>query len=127
MRARFWFFGMLSKEYEIPIHVFDVPADELIELDEGVKAGISSDMEVQKVELNLDRYIEMKGGAAFIIKLKTVSKLNNIVDDLATEGILLDVEHANGRCRFRFKNQSIKECLWEGGSILELYTFQKQK
>ena len=49
------------------------------------------------------------------------------MDDLAAEGILLDVEHTNGRYRFSFKNQGIKECLWEGGSILELHTFQQQK
>lgn len=186
-------FGMLSKEFESPMHVFDVPSDKLIELDEGAKASISKDVEAQKVELSLDRFIEMKGGVinwglhknikedgddefiddvskiwqvakkyidywnpfsdflranmvpdanmqvskraqtvlnaltASTTKLKTVNKLNSIVDDLAAEGILLDVEHTNGRYRFRFKNQSIKECLWEGGSILELHTFQKQK
>lgn len=59
-------------------------------------------------------------------KLKNINKLNEIVDALADEGILLDVEHANGHYRFRFKNQEIKECLWEGGSILELHTCQKE-
>ena len=186
-------FGMLSKEFETPMHLFDVPEDKLVELDEGAKASISRDLEARKVELDLDRYIEMKGGvinwglhknikedsddefvddvskiwqvakkyidywnpfsdflranmvpdaglqvdksfqavldalSASKSKLKTIVSLNDIVDDLAADGILLDVEHANGVYRFRFKNRSIKDCLWEGGSIFELHTFQEQK
>ncbi len=57
-------------------------------------------------------------------KLHTPAMLNSILDELADEGILLDVNHRYGNYHFRFKNQSIKECIWEGGSILELYTFK---
>ena len=186
-------FGMLSREFETPMHVFDVVSDKLIELDEGAKASISRDVETQKVELNLDRFIEMKGGVInwglhknikeddnqeFIddvakiwqiskkyidywnpfsdflranmvpdenlrvskrartvlnalsestTKLKTVRKLNAIIDDLSVEGLLLEVQHSDGKYRFRFKNQNIKDCLWEAGSVLELHTFQTQK
>lgn len=186
-------FGMLSKEYETPMHMYDIPNDKLIELDEGAKSSISKDVASQQVHLNLDKYIEMRGGIInyslhkkikmngsreFIddvgkiwkiakkhmdywnpfsdflrvnmipdtnlqvskrtseifetlseskTKLNTPAKLNQIIDDLAEEGLLLDVEHTNGRYRFRFKNQDIKDCLWEGGSILELHTYQKQK
>ena len=186
-------FGMLSKEFETPMHIFDIPEDKLIELDEGAKASISKDVEVHKVELDLDRYIEMMGGVincglhknikedgddefsddvskiwqvakkyidywnpfsdflranmmpdanlqvnkrvqtvnnaltTSTTKLKTIRKLNDIIDDLAAEGIFLDVEHSDTEYCLRFKNQRIKECLWEGGSILELYTFHRQK
>ena len=38
----------------------------------------------------------------------------------------LDIFGRNGHYRFRFKNQEIKDCLWEGGSILELHTCHKE-
>lgn len=186
-------FGMLSKEFETPMHMYDIPNDRLIELDEGAKASISKDVASQHVYLNLDRYIEMRGGVinygqhkkiktdgsrefkndvekmwqiakkhmdcwnpfseflranmipddslqvrkrTFKIldalsqsktDLNTPEKLNEIIDDLAEEGLLLDAEHTNECYRFRFKNQDIKDCLWEGGSILELHTYHKQK
>lgn len=186
-------FGILSKELETPMHMFDVPSDKLIELDEGAKSSISKDVKAYRVKLNLDSFIEMRGGVInwglhkgikedgddeFIedvsniwrvaekyidywnpfsdflktnmvpddnlqvnrraqtvlnalsdsaTRLKTINMLNGIVDDLAEAGVLLDVYHSNGKYRFRFKNQSVKECLWEGGSILELHTFYEQK
>lgn len=186
-------FGILTKEFDTPIHMYDVPSDKLIELNANPKNSISNNVESQKVALDLNRYIEMEGGiinwglhksiktdsnAEFMndvsriwlvakkyinywnpfseflraelipdknlqvnqhvktvinalssspTKLKSIRRLNSIVDDLAAEGILLDVEHENGRYRFRFKNNSIKECLWDGGSILELHSFHEQK
>ena len=186
-------FGMLSKEFESPMHTYDVPSDKLIELDDGARASISQDVESQKVELNLDRIIEMKGGvinwdlhknikeddgdeffddvskiwkvtknhidcwnpfsdflksvlipdanlqvnvkANTVLQvlansnnsLKTAKKLNCIIDELADEGILLNVKHTDGRYRFCYKNQKIKECLLEGGSILELHVYQCER
>ena len=187
-------FGMLSKEFETPMHMYDIPNDRLIELDEGASACISKDVEIKKVPMSLKLLIKMHGGkinknlhkaikgiddtefmsdvekiyhvakqnwdywnpfsnllrevmvpvdsvtfqvskrAQTVLnalsesntKLKTVRKLNEIVDSLASEGILLDVDHTDGHYRFRFKNQAVKDCLWEGGSILELHTHQKE-
>lgn len=187
-------FGMLSKELEMPMHMYDVVADKLVELDEGAKASISKDVETKKVQMSIELFIKIHGGkinknlhkeikgidnpefmddvekiyqiakqnwdywnpfsdflrttmvpvdaetlhvskrtqtildalSVSATKLKTVRKLNEIVDALAAVGVLIDVDHANGRYRFRFKNQAIKECLWEGGSILELHICQKE-
>ena len=187
-------FGMLSKEFETPMHMYDIVADKLIDLDSGTIACISKDVETRKVEMSLKLLVKMHGGkinrnlqknikgisnlvfmddvekiyqiakqnwdywnpfadflrntmipvdantlqvskrAQTVInaltisgnKLKNINKLNEIVDALANEGILIDVEHANGHYKFSFKNQEIKECLWEGGSILELHTCQKE-
>lgn len=60
-------------------------------------------------------------------KLNKLSKLNDILDALEDAGILLDVFHSNEKYRFRFKNRFVKECLWDGGSILELYVYQCEK
>ena len=59
-------------------------------------------------------------------KLNSVGKLNEIIDALEDVGVLQDVVHSDGKYRFRFKNEEIKQCLWEGGSILELHTYQKE-
>ncbi len=186
-------FGMLSKEFETPMHIFDIEKDRLIELDEGAKASISKDVEANSVELDIERYIEMRGGiinwglqknikenedgefaddiakiwkvakknisawnafskylgaymrtvddlmvsrleneiinelSGFLNELDDINTLNRIVDDLEAEGILTDVVRSEGMYRFRYKNESIMECLLEGGSVLELYTYQNIK
>ena len=56
-------FGMLSRQTQTPMHMFDVAGDRLIELDEDEKAGISRNVEQRKVPLTLDMMIEMHGGA----------------------------------------------------------------
>ena len=186
-------FGILSKEYDTPIHQYDIVEDKMTEFSVGTASYLSMDVPAQKVEWNLDRYIELHGGiinydkhkalkdledpefaqdvaviwkisrkygdywnafsellrahlipdAALQVRqdvgtilkalehstgnLKTVRVLNNIIDDLAEAGLLLDMEHQDGRYRFRFKNQMIKDCLWESGSILELHIFREAR
>ena len=186
-------FGMLKNEFRVPMHIYDIPADRLIELDEAPEKGISKELEARKTDLDLEKYIEMRGGiineklyksikenlddefssdvlriwkvagryidcwnpfSEFLrrnmvpeddltvnrrmqavlnalsssgTRLRTLKKLNKIVDDLAKEGILQKVVRTDDRYSFRFKNRLIKDCLWEGGSILELYTFLTQK
>lgn len=60
-------------------------------------------------------------------KLKTVEILNEILDDLGEVGILQNLKYQNDRYEFRIKNQMIKDCLWESGSILELHVYQNEK
>ena len=55
-------FGMLSKEFETPMHMYDIPNDKLIELDEGVKTCISKDAEMRKIPMSLKLLIKMHGG-----------------------------------------------------------------
>ena len=183
-------FGMLSKEFETPIHMFDIVADKLIELDEKTTSGISKGVKANKIRLTLDLLIQMHGGrinenlrkniknnsdpeflgdiesifniakcnwdywnpfsmflrnvlipvdatlqvrvpAAVVLsalqqsttKLRTFRKLIDIIDALACKGLLLDVVHTNGRFSFKYKNEDIKDSLWDGGSILELHTY----
>ncbi|MBO4288785.1 MAG: DUF1887 family protein [Lachnospiraceae bacterium] len=186
-------FGILSKQYDTSMHIYDVPKNQLIELDDGAGSRISRDAEAQHVELDLDKYVEMHGGkinyllqkslkeisdeefdrdvagiwevasrfsdqwnpfsdflrahmvpdedlqvnrkATTILhalseskgKLTTPAKLNQILDALAEKGVILDLKHEDGEYRLRFKNQYIKECLWDGGSILEWHVFQEER
>lgn len=187
-------FGMLSMDYETPMHMYDIENDKLIELDANAKTNISQNVEKRKVAMTLDLLVKMHGGkintnlkkdikgindqdfmddieliyqtakknwsywnpfsdflrstmvpvnssdfsvrkkTSTIIKalsaskssLKSIKQLNKIVDELALKGILLDVKHSEENYSFRFKNKEIKECLWEGGSILELHTCLKE-
>ena len=59
--------------------------------------------------------------------LRKMSELNRIVDDFKQVGILKNVDHEGDRYRFTFKNETVKSCLMDGGSILELYTYKKEK
>lgn len=60
-------------------------------------------------------------------KLDTPNKLNRILDDLSEMGAIKKLKHIDGRYEFSFKNEQIKDLLWEGGSILELHTYQRER
>lgn len=186
-------FGMLSHEFETPIHLYDVENDRLVELEEGAPTSISEHVEKQKVTLDLNRFIELKGGkinpflqktakksadeeflndvrkiwpvaheyaalwnefstllkkvfsdpnepaslfadadARSVIaslegtRIRTPKRLNAILDKLGDAGILLDLLHADGRYRFRFKSSEIRECLMRGGDVLEFSVYQQE-
>lgn len=185
-------FGILSKEFETPMHLYDIPNGKLIELDEGSDRNISDSVKKRKIKMTLDRLIEMRGStinynlkksikdtpskefdedveniwivakaysdywnpfsdflkahfvpddnlqvsrragtivnalASSTNKLKSIGKLNQIIDALGDKGILMEITHADGKYRFKFKNEEIKACLWEGGSILEFHTYQRE-
>lgn len=55
-------FGMLSKEFETPMHIYDVPADRLVELDTGTSKMLSINVPANDVVLDLRKCIELRGG-----------------------------------------------------------------
>ncbi|MCR5249223.1 MAG: hypothetical protein K6E50_01305 [Lachnospiraceae bacterium] len=55
-------FGMLSKEYKAPIHMFDIPKGRLVEFDEGAERSLSRNVCPHKVRLTLEKLIRMHGG-----------------------------------------------------------------
>ena len=220
-------FGMLSREYETPMHMYDIYKGKLLELnaeslhcneakeehfnidkqDDEVNAyepnveflndkqhkGISSIATKRYVPMSLDKLIEMHGGVINyklqkdikdvpdeesredILKIRKVMKLHSehwnpfseflrenmnpdeegrvyrkestvlkaladssnklksahkfyqIMEDLARAGAILDLKYSEGKYQFRFKNKAIKGYLWDGGSILELYTYLQEK
>lgn len=60
-------------------------------------------------------------------KLNTVGELNDILEELAIAGVIRNLKHSSGRYSFAFKNEAMKELVWEGGSILELRTYQQER
>ena len=216
-------FGMLSREYETPIHMYDIYKGKLLELNaeslhydarnteainkdnrnaddsalpspnEKQHLSISSIATKRPVHMTLDKLIEMHGGvinyklqkdikdvpdeesredilkiskvmklhsehwnpfseflrenmnpdeegrvyrkestvlkalADSSNKLKSAHKFYQIMEDLARAGAILDLKHSEGKYQFRFKNKAIKGYLWDGGSILELYSYLQEK
>ncbi|MBQ9768462.1 MAG: DUF1887 family protein [Lachnospiraceae bacterium] len=84
---------------------------------------------VSEDSLQVDVSVEevQKALGASKSSLRKLSDLNRLVDELAKAGILKQVNHAGARYRFAFKNGTIKSCLMDAGSILELYTYKKEK
>ena len=77
-------FGMLSKEMNTPMHMFDVSEDRLIELNEDTDSGIRRNVEMRKVPLTLDMVIEMHGGA---INYRMHKESKEISDDEFAEDV----------------------------------------
>ena len=186
-------FGMLSREMNTPMHMFNVGKDRLIELNEDRESGIKQNVEMRKVPLTLDMVIEMHGGAINYrmqkgskeisdeefaedvekiyqvgvkywkywnpfsdlleklfnppshalaaskgmpsvqreisksgTKLVSVKIFNEIVEELEKAGILKEVTRSNDFYSITYKNEAIKEILWEGGAILELQTYLEE-
>jgi len=186
-------FGMLAKEYDAPVHSYNVEDDRLLDFSSDRPTGISHLDREQSVKLDLDRFIELRGGiinyslhkglkdlddpeydsdirklwevtcrhdgfwtsfSAFLrenmipekdylverkeetvlealnkdnSELKTQFRLDVMLQDLADIGVITEYSRNNGKYHFRFKNENIKQCLWDGGSILELHTYQVEK
>ena len=57
----------------------------------------------------------------------TLRVLFDIIDDLEDVGALESVVHNNGKFSFKYKNQAIKDCIFDGGCILELHTYLEEK
>lgn len=55
-------FGMLAESLKAPMHMYEIETQELTELNDEVAAPISQVAQKQKVKLNLDGFIEMRGG-----------------------------------------------------------------
>lgn len=55
-------FGILSRELKVPMHMYDVEKDKLLEFDEHYTERISRNVTSQNIRMNLDKLIEMHGG-----------------------------------------------------------------
>jgi len=68
----------------------------------------------------------------FLAELKKNSMVGNatmfhqFLEDCEAIGLLKSVCHSSGVYTFTYKNAAIKNYFWDGGSILEMYTFLKE-
>lgn len=77
---------------------------------------VSADLKVSKKFGTLNKSFPDDAGK------KKLAKYEEILKALEKYGIVTDFSDGNGRLSFTYKNQRIKECLWDGGSVLELHT-----
>ena len=59
--------------------------------------------------------------------LKNMDMLNDILNRLEGIGAIKDGSNEEGVYTFRYGSKAIKDCLWDGGSILELHTYYQMK
>lgn len=59
-------------------------------------------------------------------KLGGISTFKKFFRDCESLGFLKDIVHDNGIYRYTYKNMTIKNYFWDGGSILEMYAFLKE-
>ncbi len=178
-------FGILSRELLVPMHMYDVEKDELLEFDKEYMVRISQNVQSRHIRLNLDKMIELQGGvvsykhnkgykgqhdatdmadiqklwkinqryekewnqfAMFLARhaqdmmvdlsedvvnadmktrrsIGTAKKLNQILDACEQAGVLRNVNHERGRYSFTYKNEFVKSCMCDSGSVLEQYTY----
>ncbi len=186
-------FGRLSLEYETPMHSIDVKTGQTMEIDEGVDRSISEVVEANSFRMDIDRWIELKGGAInytmhkehksvddpdfmadveslwrfmrryptywnafseFIrnhmmpknglrlsvgsgelnrmlqvnkAKLNTVKLFKDMLDELSALGLVEDLDYSEGSCSYKYKNKHVLDCLTDGGTVLELQVFLREK
>jgi len=68
----------------------------------------------------------------FLKEFRSVPQTGNIkvfhqfLDDCAKAGFLKSVSYKEGFYRFEYANSTVKNYFWDGGSILEMYTFLQE-
>lgn len=185
-------FGMLAEAFKVPLHIYEIESQKLIELNNEEVLPISAVVPKQDIQLNLDGFIEMRGGMINyklqkdtkslnepefeqdiwklweisdrygekwnlfsdflrrccepddelyvnisskavlsalrkINRFKSVRELSMIINDCANAGVLENFVHDQNHLSFRYKSRKINEILWDAGSILEMYTFMKER
>lgn len=186
-------FGILSERYDTPIHKYDVIRNECIDLKPDSSRHITRDIPARRVELTIEKYIEMRGGTVnyrrqknnknpdsedfkentgkiwkiarrhytswnqfseffrnnfhpddelWICenadeikraldkapgKLKENHELYHILNEMFQSRIITDYKKTDTEYKFRLKNDFVKDCLWDSGSILELHMCQLLK
>ncbi|MCQ2555234.1 MAG: hypothetical protein MJ171_06250, partial [Clostridia bacterium] len=78
-------FGMLSKEFDTPMHMYDIAGDRLVELNDGSKHSISREVPKRKIPMSLKLLVKMHGGKIN----RNMHKNSKVVDD---EDTVDDVE-----------------------------------
>lgn len=73
-----------------------------------------------------------KESAAFVKEFQSkqslgkIKSFKNFLDDCEAYGLLQSVSHENGVFKYTYKNDMLKSCFGDVGSILELYVFLKE-
>lgn len=70
-------FGMIAKELDAPMHIYDIPSDELVEINLGKTPNIGKVLVKRKIPMTLELFIKMHGGAINMNLHKDIKGLDN--------------------------------------------------
>lgn len=70
-------FGMLAKEFDLPMHHFDISQNKILELHKGADNSISRELRAENIGFSLDSYVELRGGIINTILHKNTKNLND--------------------------------------------------
>lgn len=184
--------GALSREYKVPMHMYDIHTKELFEYGADDACSLSKYATYSPVKLNLDGFISLYGGKINYSMHKDAKNLDSpelskdienmwrisrkyhrkwlhysavlrsfkeATTDLNVQadrelfdrekkknhavgtvdyfirflkgcescGLIHSLKMDKGAIHFVYKNENIKNYFWDGGSILEMYTFARVK
>ena len=60
-------------------------------------------------------------------RFRSIRELGKILSECAAVGVFLDFVHSKDQLSFRYKDEKIKDILWDAGSILEMHTFMEER
>lgn len=96
-------FGAIAKELHVPVHMYDIVKDELLEFDKKNDNCISKNVPSQYTPLNLEKLIEMHGGQINTTMSKSFKHEHNS-NDLRNIQSLWDLSHQFSREWNQFGN-----------------------
>ena len=62
-----------------------------------------------------------------IKRFQSIRELGKILSECAAAGAFVNFVHTKDQLSFRYKDENIKEILWDAGSILEMHTFMEER
>ena len=80
-------FGMLESELKMPMHMYWITKDLLIEYSEDRTLRMSENVQPQDVEIDLDRFVEMRSGVINYRMHKEIKGIDNEEMEKLTDGI----------------------------------------
>lgn len=60
-------------------------------------------------------------------RFRSIRELEKMLSECAAAGVFLDFVHSKDQLSFRYKDEKIKDILWDAGSILEMHTFMEER
>ena len=60
-------------------------------------------------------------------RFRSIRELEKMLSECAAAGVFMDFVHSKDQLSFRYKDEKIKDILWDAGSILEMHTFMEER
>lgn len=60
-------------------------------------------------------------------RFRSIRELGRILSDCAETGAFVDFIHTKDQLSFRYRDEKVKDILWDAGSILEMHTFMEER